>query len=168
MTSNADLYNTMTPPAYTLSVASSEVAIEATAYEQEKLHLHNDDTPPYRNNPESPRAIQADSHPVLHIASGTEAPDRATSDSSGHFTAITSDAALAHLRKCSVLPDRPAVWLVKRKNYALSNLAAAILVKEGLLRTKDLVLYVYLMVQLHLHIPSSTSYPQLVQFVYVS
>ncbi|XP_014558170.1 hypothetical protein COCVIDRAFT_25282 [Bipolaris victoriae FI3] len=42
---------------------------------------------------------------------------------------------------CSILHDRPAVWLVKKKkNIALSSLAAAILTKEGLLEAKELQL----------------------------
>lgn len=53
---------------------------------------------------------------------------------------IATYANLASLRVCSVLQNRPAVWVVKRKNMALSNLAAAVLTKEGLLEAKDLQL----------------------------
>ncbi|EUC42325.1 hypothetical protein COCMIDRAFT_103807 [Bipolaris oryzae ATCC 44560] len=42
------------------------------------------------------------------------------------------------VRSCSVLHDRPAAWLAKRKNIPLSSLAAAVLTKEGLLETKEL------------------------------
>ncbi|PSN70832.1 hypothetical protein BS50DRAFT_268455 [Corynespora cassiicola Philippines] len=49
-------------------------------------------------------------------------------------------AALAHVRRCTVLPSRPATWLVKRKNTALSPLAATVLIREGLLMDEDLEL----------------------------
>lgn len=43
--------------------------------------------------------------------------------------------------RCSVLSDRPATWTVKKKKgMALCPLAAAVLVREGILSNKDLVL----------------------------
>lgn len=39
---------------------------------------------------------------------------------------------------CSILHDRPAAWLAKKKNTPLSSLAAAVLTKEGLLEAKEL------------------------------
>lgn len=43
--------------------------------------------------------------------------------------------------RCSLAPSRVAVWLVKRTKVRLSALAAAVLVKEGLLKYSDLKLY---------------------------
>ena len=59
----------------------------------------------------------------------------------GHYlTEPLTAANLAGVRECSILRDRPAVWLVKRKKIALSPLAAAVLIQEGLIRVKDLQL----------------------------
>lgn len=135
--SNADLYS-ITPPAYTQSVAESEVAIEAQAYEQEKLGMLG--ASPYTDNPDSPGTVRAGSSTPPHPGPRTAAPNYSSQLPSGHFTELSTDVALAYVRRCSVLPERPAVWLVKRKNFALSSLAAAVLVKEGLLRDNDLVL----------------------------
>lgn len=44
------------------------------------------------------------------------------------------------IRSCSVLHDRPAIWLLKRKKVALCALVAAVLIKEGLIIPKDLEL----------------------------
>lgn len=52
----------------------------------------------------------------------------------------TAQVALAHARKCCILTDYPAVWIVKGKRLALSPLAATVLVKEGILAQKDLEL----------------------------
>ncbi|KAH7562778.1 hypothetical protein BM1_02298 [Bipolaris maydis] len=46
----------------------------------------------------------------------------------------------AGVRSCSILHDRPAAWLAKKKNIPLSSLAAAVLTKEGLLEAKELQL----------------------------
>ncbi|KAL2262360.1 hypothetical protein VTK26DRAFT_1585 [Humicola hyalothermophila] len=43
--------------------------------------------------------------------------------------------------RCSLAPSRVAVWRVRRSKIRLSALAAAVLVKEGLLRYSDLKLY---------------------------
>ncbi|KAF3762246.1 family 1 glycosyltransferase, partial [Cryphonectria parasitica EP155] len=43
--------------------------------------------------------------------------------------------------RCSVAPSRIAVWRVRRTQVRLSGLAAAVLVKEGLLQYTDLKLY---------------------------
>lgn len=57
-----------------------------------------------------------------------------------YFEQLTQDTALASIKRCSILPHRPAVWLVKRRELALSPLAATVLVKEGIILTKDLEL----------------------------
>lgn len=134
--SNADLYNTMTPPAYTQSVAGSEVAEEATHYEQEKPNLPVNS--PHTANPDSSGTGRSGSN--SHEAPEAGPPNHTAQLPKGHFTEPTTDAALAYVRGCSVLPERPAMWLVKKKNFALSSLAAAVLVKGGLVRSKDLAL----------------------------
>jgi hypothetical protein len=64
----------------------------------------------------------------------------------GHYlTEPLTTANLAGVRECSILRDRPAVWLVKRKSMALSPLAAAVLTQEGLIGVKDLQLYARLL-----------------------
>jgi hypothetical protein len=161
---NLDLYNTMTPPAYAQSIAGSQIDVEAITYDQEKLGLHitNTTTQPYHDNHESPRTSSADSPHILHAAPGAGAPDYAVQNYGGYFTDRINDAAIAYIRRCSVLPDRPAVWLVKKKNFALSSLAGAVLLNEGLLRRKDLVLCVLIVNQLYLSL-----YPRVSQYLYV-
>ncbi|KAI9369654.1 hypothetical protein BJX61DRAFT_549434 [Aspergillus egyptiacus] len=43
--------------------------------------------------------------------------------------------------RCSLCPDRPAVWLVRRSRIRLSAFAATVLVETGLLKPSDLILY---------------------------
>jgi hypothetical protein len=50
--------------------------------------------------------------------------------------------ALVGARECSILHDRPAIWLVRKNKMALSPLAASVLVKEGILNPKHLELSV--------------------------
>lgn len=41
---------------------------------------------------------------------------------------------------CGLLPNRPAVWIVKGKSLKISSLTAAILLNDGILTSKDLTL----------------------------
>lgn len=59
---------------------------------------------------------------------------------SHYLTEPYTEAALVGIRPCSILYDRPAIWLVKRKKIALCALVAAVLIKEGLIIPKDLEL----------------------------
>ncbi|GKZ31574.1 hypothetical protein AbraIFM66950_000147 [Aspergillus brasiliensis] len=43
--------------------------------------------------------------------------------------------------RCSICPDRPAVWWVKHSHIKLSTFAAAVLVETGLLNPRNVVLY---------------------------
>jgi hypothetical protein len=61
---------------------------------------------------------------------------------SHYLTEPVATASLVGARACSILHDRPAIWLVKNKKMALSPLAAAVLTKEGILNAKDLELSV--------------------------
>jgi UDP-glucoronosyl and UDP-glucosyl transferase len=55
--------------------------------------------------------------------------------------AFHDNLPLHHMR-CSVAPDRAAVWQVKKRNIKLSNFAATVLRKEKMLKWDDLTLYV--------------------------
>ncbi|KAF2004569.1 glycosyltransferase family 1 protein [Amniculicola lignicola CBS 123094] len=136
--SNADLY-AMTPPAYALSVADNEVSLDAESMHEEKR--------PISPVPSSPSTLRAESDTGSHTPPEEQPPPlpaRPTvlaaysSHAPVYISSLATEAALAHVRRCSLLPNRPAVWLVKKKDLALSPLAAAVLVKEGLIRYKDL------------------------------
>ena len=43
---------------------------------------------------------------------------------------------------CALLPNRPAVWLVKASDLKISSLAAAVLLNDGICTAKDLALWV--------------------------
>jgi hypothetical protein len=150
--SNDDPYNTMTPPAYTQSITGSEVPVEAPAYKQEKLKIDtaNINARINHNNPDSPGTARADSphhSPTPPTPPRAGAPKFTAQRNNEYFTESTNEAAHAYVRRCSVLDDRPAVWLVKRKTFALSSLAAAVLVEEGLLESEDLALCVHLITE---------------------
>jgi hypothetical protein len=59
-----------------------------------------------------------------------------------HPAASTARAALAGTRRCSILHDQPATWLVKRTHASLSSLAAAVLLREHLIVPERLELCV--------------------------
>jgi hypothetical protein len=152
--SNADLYN-VTPPAYTQSIADGETTVDAEATQAEKTDVHVPSPPRDELAQTSPRpaSVQPDPRPstplyVLqqrareHTALPLVAPTGPTPQITHYLTEPTATAALVGARACSILPDRPAIWLVKRKKMALSPLAAAVLTKEGLLDPRKLELYV--------------------------
>ena len=155
MVSNADLYH-LTPPAYTQSMADGEVSIDAEAVRQEKARV-----PEPSSHPSSPVGHQLQQQPS-HASSSRNGPAPAEPQIEhaalvpqlsphvpsntpvfGHYlTEPVTTADLVGTRACSILHDRPAIWLVRRKKMALSPLAAAVLTKEGLIRVKDLELSV--------------------------
>lgn len=51
--------------------------------------------------------------------------------------------------RCSICPDRPAVWFVRDSEIKLSPFAAAVLVETGLVKTEDVFLYVLLFILLY-------------------
>ncbi|ORX98731.1 hypothetical protein BCR34DRAFT_668648 [Clohesyomyces aquaticus] len=141
--SNDDLY-CMTPPAYAASAAQDEVSIDA----ENALHLEDSK----RALSESPndeergtnvqvpaQILEQESITPTSTPLSVPAP-RPTESPPVYFQALAMSAAAAHIKKCSIFPNRQAVWLVKKRNMALSPLAAAVLTKEGLLRSKDLEL----------------------------
>lgn len=148
--SNADLY-VLTPPVYTQSVAEGEETVDAEAVRQEKPQA-------YERSPERPASGQTplrsrSEHTIerpetplqvlQHQARENTAPLAPTGSAPvlGHYlNEPMSTANLVGARACSILHDRPAIWLVKKKKMALSPLAAAVLTKEGLLGAKDLEL----------------------------
>ncbi|KAI4649331.1 hypothetical protein J4E93_003647 [Alternaria ventricosa] len=139
---NADLY-TMDLPEYTQQVAGGEISVDAESTQNEKQR-NQDQSPAYDPLPSSePRSLQEqhefdiqqdDSEQGNPSHRHSSDPPALTHDS----TEADATASLASVRACSILHDRPAVWLVKRKSLALSPLAAAVLTKEGLLQPKDL------------------------------
>jgi hypothetical protein len=147
--SNADLY-VVTPPVYTQSVAAGEVMVDAEAVQQGKAH--NTDSLSERGGfvPTSPHSMSDHSVPRLQTPShvlqerARETTPVAPAGSApvlGHYlTEPASTVSLVGARACSILHNRPAIWLVKKKKMALSPLAAAVLTKEGLLNPKDLEL----------------------------
>jgi hypothetical protein len=158
--SNADLYQ-LTPPAYTQSIADGETAVDATAAREEK----SPQVPEW--SPERVVLLQTSPRPVsehtvdrpatsLHILQNNAregtvvlVPTGPTPALGHYLTEPTTTASLVGARACSILHDRPAIWLVKNRKMALSPLAAAVLTKEGLIRAKDL--------ELSVHFPSASA-----------
>ncbi|KAH7072144.1 hypothetical protein BKA63DRAFT_544524 [Paraphoma chrysanthemicola] len=153
--SNADLY-IVTPPAYTQSIAEGETTVDAEALRDEKP-----DRSPSPNNPipspthpdlaqtsPRPETVQPDRPSTpLHILqqrarehTALIAPTGPSPQLTHYLTEPAATAALIGARACGILPDRPAIWLVKGKKMALSPLAGAVLTKEGLLDPRDLEL----------------------------
>ncbi|KAF1850587.1 uncharacterized protein K460DRAFT_271296 [Cucurbitaria berberidis CBS 394.84] len=152
--SNADLYVT-TPPAYTQSIAEGEISVDAEAAQGEKPEVFE----------RSPERSTSSYHPLqqqisnasttrdipqlqeqglereFHAHNTTPQVPAVSAPVLGQYlTEPVSTANLVGVRACSILHDRPAIWLVKRKKTALSPLAAAVLTKEGLIGAKDLEL----------------------------
>lgn len=145
-----DLYS-MTPPAYTQSIADGERSVDGEATRQEKPEV-------FERSPERNVQRAQSSVPVSPVVSQQQtqagetepliqhnAPARAPAPPpliSHYLTEPVTTADLVGVRACSILHDRPAIWLMKRKSMALSPLAAAVLTQEGLVRPKDLELLV--------------------------
>lgn len=131
MSNNDDLY-CMTPPAYAMSAADNEVSIDQEPIEQEKASIPSIPGSSY-SPPQTPRALHVQSQPSSSTSS--ELPSDLPPV---YIQQQTEDTLLASIRRCGILPTRPAVWLVKRNDIALSPLAATVLLEEGILCTKDL------------------------------
>ncbi|KAL1795557.1 hypothetical protein ACET3X_005781 [Alternaria dauci] len=152
---NADLY-TMDPPEYTHLATSGEISVNAEATRNEKTRVLVQ-SPAYDAGPDQSLQLQVSDrhseeqsllreyeHQMQQDVSDQGNPSR-TRPRTGpvlthYLTEPVATASLASVRACSILNDRPAVWLVKRKSMALSPLAAAVLTKEGLVQAKDLQL----------------------------
>ncbi|KAF2736729.1 hypothetical protein EJ04DRAFT_510838 [Polyplosphaeria fusca] len=152
--SNADLY-CLTPPAYAMSAAEGEVSLDAEAAVNEKTDIPG---------PSNSRDLDAQSHrshlsvvtlPAevreqvsITVATPDDQPRLMQQHPASspipsdlppvYFQPLVVDAAHANVKACSVMRNRPAVWSVKRKNISLSPLAATVLIKEGLVRPRDL------------------------------
>jgi hypothetical protein len=148
--SNADLYN-MTPPAYTQSIAEGERTVDCEAIRDEKDRRAAERLAREDSAPNSPRPIIGDVSPrpttPLHVLQERAREHTATLQPTGptpvfthYLTEPATTASLVGSRACSILHDRPAIWLVKKKKMALSPLAAAVLTMEGLIGAKDLEL----------------------------
>ncbi|KAF2193276.1 glycosyltransferase family 1 protein [Zopfia rhizophila CBS 207.26] len=154
--SNADLY-CITPPAYAMSAGDNEVSIEVQDVQDEKAGPPQTPPPTRDANTQDPISTSADEPitptprhpdlppPALPIFIHVDEPNAPASRYPDHpppiyISAAAINAAAIHVKRCSILPNRPAAWLVKRKNLALSALVAAVLTKEGIIRQKDLEL----------------------------
>ena len=154
--SNADLY-AMTPPAYTQSIAEDEVSVDAEAAQEEKPQAF-DRSPErgmpsqqplqqHRSNASSSRNVSQRQRQELEREyyareSSPQVPSTSRPALGHYLTEPVLTASLVGVRACSILHDRPAIWLVKRKKIALSPLAAAVLTKEGIIGARDLDLFV--------------------------
>jgi hypothetical protein len=127
---------------------SGEERLDAQAFVPEKTPLLEQSHSTDRNDQLSPSYTAE--------ASGTHNETPSSQDSFRAVPArkpvnLANDSADAI--RCSVLNDRPAAWTVKKKRgMALCPLAAAILVREGILSTKHLELVPSLLAR-----PSSSS-----------
>jgi hypothetical protein len=152
---NADLY-TLDLPEYTQLATRGELSVDAQATRDEKTQVE-DRSPAYDARPDQQLQLQVpDRHSEersfrgeyeYHTQQdfsdqGNPSETRSTNAPAltHYLTEPVATASLASVRACSILNDRPAVWLVKRKSIALSPLAAAVLTKEGLVEAKDLQL----------------------------
>lgn len=154
--SNADLY-CMTPPAYCQSVGDNEVSVDAEAVQNEKAgppgsayapsHISQQGEELDRHISERSSLLNRD----LEGAAGPSGLNPSPSPGTPHqhipndmppvYLSIQQrDTVMASVKKCAILPNRQAVWMVKRRNFALSPLAATILMKEGIVKEKDLEL----------------------------
>jgi len=149
--SNADLYN-LTPPTYTQSIADGEQTVDCEAVREEKNRraaeqaqlsealTHTSPRPVVEHmvpRPETPLRIlqeRAREHTATIVPTGP------TPVLTHYLTEPVVTASLAGARACSILHDRPAIWLVKKRKMALSPLAAAVLTREGLIGAKELEL----------------------------
>jgi hypothetical protein len=152
---NADLY-TMNLPEYTQLATSGELSVDAEAARNEKSQVE-DRSPAYNARPDQQLQPQISGrqseersyhgeyedhiqHGVGDQANLSETRSTSTPALTHYLTEPVATASLASVRACSILNDRPAVWLVKRKSLALSPLAAAVLTKKGLVGAKELQL----------------------------
>ncbi|CAN9348776.1 unnamed protein product [Alternaria alternata] len=152
---NADLY-TMDLPEYTHLATSGEISVDAEATRNEKTQV-SDQSPAYDAGPDQPLQLQVSDRQseeqslhgeyeyyIQQDVGGQGNPSEIRTTAAPvlthYLTEPVATASLASVRACSILNDRPAVWLVKRKSMALSPLTAAVLTKEGLVQAKDLQL----------------------------
>jgi hypothetical protein len=147
---NADLYS-VTPPRYTESIAEGETRVEASASQDQKPSAPEQPSPHGSLDLASPRALSDYADPPrpttpLHVlqerARGNAplAPTGPAPKLAHYLTDPATTVSLIGTRTCSILRDRPAIWLVKNKTMALSPLAAAVLTKEGLVNPRQLEL----------------------------
>jgi hypothetical protein len=143
---NADLYE-MPLLEYTPLMTNGELSLDAEATRDEKVDVENW-SQAYEASPNTPSRQQPTNVPSPRDQEQGTGSELSTSPMHsmtlrplGHYlTEPFTTANLAGVSECSLLRDRPAVWLVKGKSMALSPLAAAVLTREGLIGTKDLQL----------------------------
>jgi hypothetical protein len=149
-TTNADLYS-VTPPAYTQSIAEGEQIVAAESLNNDKTEDPNQAGQHDPLASVSPRTLS--DHPApprpstpLYVLQERArgrialAPTGKAPALTHYFTEVADTVSLIGARTCDILRDRPAIWLVRNSSMALSPLAAAILVKEGLVNPRHLEL----------------------------
>ncbi|KAL7773937.1 hypothetical protein CFE70_003905 [Pyrenophora teres f. teres 0-1] len=160
--SHSDLYSSDLP-SYTEMASNGERSVDAQVVRTSKASASQDRSPSYERHftqllqehivstEAGPAANCHSSQPQqsevvsLHDASLPTRADNPRLDGSMHTRSLSApnaakNANLDGIHVCNLLQNRPAVWQLKRKNMALSALAGAVLMKEGLLKAKDIQL----------------------------
>ncbi|KAF2451079.1 hypothetical protein P171DRAFT_427302 [Karstenula rhodostoma CBS 690.94] len=131
--SNTDLY---APPAYTVISTSGEESLDAEAFVPEKTPLLERPQSADRNDRPSPSYA-----PESSGSRDERPPSRGSPQAVPARKPIDWTRDNANAIRCSVLNDRPATWTVKtKKGMALCPLAAAVLLRDGILGPKHLQL----------------------------
>lgn len=149
--SNADLYAAGLP-VYTQRVSDDEVSIDAESIREDKPLATegkysssvpvNDGRRGLHPTPGLPGRTTSREWEHSEQTSPTRVPSAMGSATGHYLTEPVTKAALVGVRPCSILLDRPAIWLVKGRKTALSPFAAAVLVEEGLIMPQNLELSV--------------------------
>lgn len=120
----------MTPPAYSEIASEHEISLDVQATVPEKRREPTPSYTPLTPLPSgSNQAERVNEEPATRVTTQTTEPP---------ITTATDTTHLFLVKRCSILPNRPAAWIVKRRDLALSPLAATVLLKNGLITIKDL------------------------------
>lgn len=139
-------------PAYKQTLEDDRISMKTQDSQQEDSNTnekrrHTTDSPENRENAPhpSPRFLE-------HIIPQAQSDDGRSvrnnailavdSAPACNLTESATTAKLVGARFCSIFTDQTATWLVKRKSVALSSLAAAVLLREGLMVPQQLELFV--------------------------
>ncbi|KAF2684070.1 hypothetical protein K458DRAFT_443071 [Lentithecium fluviatile CBS 122367] len=139
-------------PTYTLSAAEGESTLDAEEYRPEKSRApESSHSVPQTQTTDYPLDVKAYQPPPPANEESQAGPSHADNTPDApppvyqtlppdYFTELTNNAAAAHTKRCSIIKERPATWVIKGKSMALCPLAATVLLKEGLLKSKNLEL----------------------------
>jgi hypothetical protein len=138
--SNGELNDTDALPMYTLSAAEDESTLDAEQYRPEKSPARDQSHTAEASLDQKPSQSPAHDQIQAGPSHSDDAPPEFTDLPPDYFTELTNNAAAVHTKRCSILKERPATWLIKGKSMALCPLAATVLTKEGLIKSKHLEL----------------------------